>query len=187
MPTAWIETIDEDDATGELRAIYDEIIETRGKVANILKVHSLNPPALRAHLRLYEQLLFGRSNLRRAEREALATVVSAANDCAYCVRHHAEALRAYWRDPARVEALIDNYRAVEMPDRLRTMLDYGIKLTRDPAAVTEADVQALRDAGFSDRDVLDINLVTSYFNFVNRIADGLGVSFTEAEATGYEY
>jgi len=184
---AWIETIDEPDATGELRAIYEEIVETRGKLSNILRVHSLNPPALQAHLRLYHQLLFGRSDLRRAEREALATVVSAANDCGYCVRHHAEALNAYWKDRARVNRLIDDYHAVEMPERMRAMLDYGTKLTHDPAAVTEADVQTLRDAGFSDRDVLDINLIVSYFNFVNRIAEGLGVEFSEEEATGYEY
>ena len=184
---AWIETIDDADATDDLRALYDEILETRGKLSNILQVHSLNPPALRAHLQLYDQLLFGRSNLRRAEREALATVVSAANGCDYCVRHHAEALNAYWKDAARVDQLVENHRALDLPDRVRAMLDYGVKLTRAPAAVTEGDVQALREAGFSDRDVLDINLITSYFNFVNRIAEGLGVPFTEEEATGYDY
>ncbi|NBB73764.1 MAG: peroxidase-related enzyme [Bacteroidetes bacterium] len=184
---AWIETIDDADATGDLRALYDEIAETRGKLSNILAVHSLNPPALRAHLKLYDQLLFGRSNLRRAEREALATVVSAANDCDYCVRHHAEALHAYWKDDARVEQLIEDHRALDLPARMHAMLDYGAKLTQAPATVAEDDVQVLREAGFSDRDVLDINLITSYFNFVNRIAEGLGVAFTEEEATGYDY
>ena len=67
------------------------------------------------------------------------------------------------------------------------MLAYGATLTRSPAAVSEADVEALREAGFSDRDILDINLITSYFNFVNRIAEGLGVTFTEDEAAGYDY
>jgi len=103
------------------------------------------------------------------------------------VRHHAEALHAYWKDRARVDQLIDDYHALDVPERMQAMLDYGIKLTQAPASVAEEDVQMLRDAGFSDRDVLDINLITSYFNFVNRIAEGLGVAFTEEEATGYDY
>ena len=56
------------------------------------------------------------------------------------------------------------------------MLDYVERLTIDPSSVDEADIQRLRDAGFSDRDILDICEVTSYYAYVNRIADGLGVS-----------
>ena len=55
------------------------------------------------------------------------------------------------------------------------MLEYSIKLTMSPAAVTESDVERLRDVGFSDRDILDIAEVVSYYAYVNRIADGLGV------------
>ncbi len=183
---AWIEVIDEDDATGELRETYDQILDARGKLSNIMRIHSLNPAAMQAHMALYQCLLFGRSGLRRAEREALATVVSVTNDCAYCTRHHAEALQAYWKDQARVDQLIDDYRAID-DERLRAMLGFGAQLTQAPAAVSEDDVQALREVGLSDADVLDITLITSYFNFVNRIAEGLGVEFTEAEATGYDY
>jgi uncharacterized peroxidase-related enzyme len=56
------------------------------------------------------------------------------------------------------------------------MLDYAAKLTREPWAMRETDVAALRAAGFSDRDILDINQVTAYYAYVNRVADGLGVS-----------
>ena len=55
------------------------------------------------------------------------------------------------------------------------MLTYAVKLTRTPGAVVEADVEALRAAGFSDRDIHDICEATSYYAYVNRIADGLGV------------
>ena len=184
---AWIDTIDLEDADDELRALYDEIVDTRGKVSNILKVHSLNPAALADHLRLYDTLLFGRSDLRRAEREALAVVVSAANDCTYCVEHHGEALAAYW-DEARVEQLIDDYTAVDdLDERLRAACDVAARLTRSPGAMTKAEVDRLRDAGWSDRSVLDIVLITAYFNFVNRIATGLGVEVTPDEVAGYEY
>jgi len=184
---AWIDTIDLEDADDELRALYDEIIDTRGKLSNILKVHSLNPAALADHLQLYDTLLFGKSDLRRAEREALAVVVSAANDCTYCVQHHGEALAAYWDDD-RVEQLAADHTALgSLDDRLRAACDVAARLTRQPDAMTEAHVDRLRDAGWSDRSVLDIVLITAYFNFVNRIATGLGVAVTAEEVAGYQY
>jgi uncharacterized peroxidase-related enzyme len=59
------------------------------------------------------------------------------------------------------------------------MLDYAAKLTRTQAAVSEADVQALREAGFDDRAILDIAQITAYFAFVTRLADGLGVTLED--------
>lgn len=184
---AWIDTIDLDDADDELRALYDEILDTRGKVSNILKVHSLNPSALAAHLELYDTLLFGRSEVRRAEREALAVVVSAENECTYCVQHHAEALAAYW-DDVRVDQIAADHTALDdLGEKLRTACDVAVLLTRSPDAMTEAEVETLREAGWADRSVLDIVLITAYFNFVNRIATGLGVEVTPDEVSGYEY
>jgi len=185
---AWIDLIEPDDATGDLKELYDTIAEKRGKVSNVLTVHSLNPAALKEHLDLYDAVLFGSSPLSRSDREAIAVVVSAANECDYCVRHHAEALNAYWRDEARTQQLADDYTALDdLDDQLRTACDVAAKLTTDPGAMSEDDVHTLRDAGWSDRAVLDIVLVTSYFNFVNRITNALGVEVTEAEATGYNY
>ena len=92
---SWIEETDETEAGGKLAEIYAELIEKRGKVANILKVHSLNPNAMANHMDLYMTLMFGKSGLRRAEREAIAVVVSATNECPYCVTHHAHSLSSY--------------------------------------------------------------------------------------------
>ncbi len=183
---SWIDTIDLDEADDELRALYDEILDTRGKVSNILKVHSLNPSALAAHLQLYDTLLFGQSKVRRAEREAIAVVVSAENECMYCVQHHAEALAAYW-DEARVEQLATDYTVLDLSEKLWRACDVAALLTRSPDAMTEAEVEALREAGWTDRSVLDIVLITAYFNFVNRIATGLGVEVTPDEVSGYDY
>jgi len=184
---AWIETIDVDDATGELRALYDQIAKKRGKVSNVLRVHSKHPSALKEHLDLYDALMFDDSPLNRAEREAIAVVVSAVNQCDYCLRHHGEALCAYWKR-ARVRQLSNDYASVEDLDAsLRAACEVAEKLTKTPGAMSEAEVDRLREAGWSDRGVLDIVLITSYFNFVNRITNALGVEVTEKEATGYEY
>lgn len=80
---AWIRTIDEEDASGELQELYQELAGGRRGVDHILKIHGLNPPSLRGHHRLYRSLMFGPSDLSRAQRESIAVVVSAANDCFY--------------------------------------------------------------------------------------------------------
>lgn len=184
---AWIDTIDLDDADDELRARYQNIIDTRGNLSNILKVHSLNPASMAAHLELYDTLLFGSSPLKRPQREAIAVVVSAANECTYCVRHHGEALAAYW-DEDRVDQMVTDYTHVDdLDDQLRAACDVAAMLTNQPDAMAEAHVETLREAGWSDRAVLDIVLITAYFNFVNRIATGLGVDVGPEELRGYNY
>ena len=76
-----------------------------------------------------------------------------------------------------------DFRTAPLTARERAMADYAVKLTTSPAALVEEDVLALRVAGFADADILDICQITAYFNFVNRMADGLGV---ELEANGPE-
>ncbi len=78
-----------------------------------------------------------------------------------------------------VEAIIRDPETAPIGEADRAMLRYAIKLTRTPAAIEEADVHALREAGFSDAAILDIAQVTAYYAFVNRIADGLGVELED--------
>ncbi len=80
---AWIKVILPGEETGELALQYARIRDGTGRVPNILAVHSLNPAALRAHYDLYRALMFGRSELTRAQREMIAAVVSAENECHY--------------------------------------------------------------------------------------------------------
>ncbi|MCA1635704.1 MAG: carboxymuconolactone decarboxylase family protein [Acidobacteria bacterium] len=79
----WIKIIEEEEADEDLREAYREAGAARGRVAHILKAHSLNPAAMRAHLALYRELMFGRSELARAERELIAVAVSVSNHCHY--------------------------------------------------------------------------------------------------------
>lgn len=183
---AWIRQIDESQAEGPLRQIYASLIKQRGKVANIMRVQSLDPTSIEAHMALYLHLMFGSHNLGRREREMIAVSVSATNSCAYCVRHHTEALRHYEHDVAVLEALAAGYRRADLAPPLCAMLAYVVKLTRTPSAVTEEDVRELREAGFADEEILRINLIAAYFNFVNRVALGLGVEFNDDEVFGYK-
>jgi uncharacterized peroxidase-related enzyme len=79
----WIKVIDVPEANGALREAYNEVASTRGEVGNILKAHSLRPKVLSAHLHLYKELMFGRSELSRVDREMIALAVSVFNHCHY--------------------------------------------------------------------------------------------------------
>ena len=182
---SWINEVEVGEASGHLARIYEALIEKRGKVSNILKVHSLNPEAMGNHLDLYMTLMFGKSGLSRAEREAIAVVVSAENDCAYCVNHHAEALKRYIKDDETLNMLMTADGLETLEPRLSNVVRHAEKLTSAPEAMTESDLGELRAVGLSDEDILDLTLITAYFNFVNRIALGLGVEFTPEEMTGY--
>lgn len=71
--------------------------------------------------------------------------------------------------------LKEDYRQATLAEADRAMLDYAVKLTREPWSMQESDVRSLRQVGFSDPDILDIAQIVAYFAYVNRIADGLGV------------
>ena len=182
---AWIRVIGEGAADGELREVYERLKAGRGKVSNIMAVQSLLPKAMDAHLDLYMTLMFGNSNLTRVEREMIAVVVSAANNCSYCINHHAAALDHYWKDSEKLSRFIADFRSVELAPRVRAILEYAEKLTRTPDWVSGGEITALRKEGLNDPEILAVDLIASYFNFVNRIA--LGVEFTEEEVGGYEY
>ena len=182
---SWINEIEVSEAEGRLADMYKELVEKRGKVSNVLKVHSLNADAMGNHLDLYMTLMFGRSGLSRAEREAIAVVVSAENECEYCVKHHVEALRRYIKDEEILNMLATADGLETLEPRLSNIVRHAEKLTSAPGAMTESDLGELRAVGLSDSDILDMSLITAYFNFVNRITLGLGVEYTEEELRGY--
>jgi uncharacterized peroxidase-related enzyme len=93
--------------------------------------------------------------------------------------HHGESLRRLTRDDGLVAQLKEDYKRAPLSGRDRAMLDYVAKLTNTPSAMTENDVEALRDSGFEDRAILDIAQITAYFAFVSRVADGLGVAMED--------
>ena len=85
------------------------------------------------------------------------------------------------KDDKLADQLASDYEAAPISQAEKAMLGYADKLTRTPAKMTQDDVDALREAGFSDAAVLDICMVTGYFAFVNRLADGLGVELEHRE------
>lgn len=183
----YIKVIDENKSEGKLKEVYDEIISSRGKLSNIMAIHSLLPDTMIKHMDLYKSIMFGKSNLSRELKEMIAVVVSKANNCDYCINHHAEALNFYWKDDKKLQQFIDDFRSIPIEDKLSILLRYAEMLTIDPANIGQSFIDEIKTFEWSDEDLLLVNLIISYFNFVNRIALGLGVEFSEEEVKGYKY
>lgn len=78
-------------------------------------------------------------------------------------------------DESLSEAIRKDYKTAPLEPSERVMLDYVAKITRNAKSVQKEDIEALKQAGFDDVAILQINLISSWFNFINRVADGLGV------------
>lgn len=88
---------------------------------------------------------------------------------------HAEFLRRVTLDTALVEKLKQDYRTADLAPADRVMLDYVVQLTKDATKITPDDHDRLRSVGFDDQGILQITLIASWFNYINRVADSLGV------------
>ena len=149
---------------------FDICTEKLGLIPNVLKAHAFDINKLNTFTALYNELMLADSGLSKLDREMIAVVVSSINRCWYCQVAHGAAVRALSGDPALGEAMVMNYRVAKLDARQRAMLDFAAKVTTDSAAIEEPDREALRQAGFTDRDIWDIINVTGFFNMSNRVA-----------------
>lgn len=149
---------------------FDICVEKLGMVPNVLKANAFDIDKLNAFSAMYNDLMLGESGLSKLEREMIAVVVSSINRCFYCLVAHGAAVRQLSGDPMLGEMLVMNYRVAPLDDRQRAMLDFSAKMTNASATIEEPDRQALRDVGFSDRDIWDIANVAGFYNMTNRVA-----------------
>ena len=144
--------------------------EKLGLIPNVLAAYSFNETKLRAFTDMYNDLMLGESGLSKLEREMIAVVVSSINKCFYCLTAHGAAVRALSGDPKLGEMMVMNYRVAPLEPKQKAMLDFAALLTESPDAIEEEDREALREAGWSDRDIWDIASVVGFFNMSNRVA-----------------
>lgn len=180
----FVRKVDPKDAHGALKDEYARIEKERGAVGDIFSVTGQHPGVPGAHLALYQELHFAEGPLSRRERELIATVVSRANGCGYCLAHHADAFGRHATEPGLQALVSTDYTKAPLTPRERAIADHAMLLTKSPGKVAAADVDKLRKHGLDERAILDVTLVTAYFNFANRVASGLGLS---AEDVGKSY
>ena len=187
--SAWIRMVPVDEATGVLKEMYDKVKTPHGTIDNVMRAHSLRPHTMGGHLALYKSVLHNADNtLPFWFLEMVASYVSITNRCAYSLQHHWTNARRLLKDKARAEAIRAALDAGQ-PERVfqgkeLALLNYARKLTADVANMNAADMAALRAAGCNDGEILEVNQVCAYFNYSNRLLNGLGVT-TEGDVIGY--
>lgn len=182
-----IKIIQPEDAEGELKTIYNKLVKTRGKIAEVHKIQSLNPQSIVNHMDLYMTLMYGKSPIRRVLREMIAVVVSRANECEYCQVHHLEAVNHYWKDDAKAELFKSDYNSVELTELENAYCEFAWQLSKTPGADTTPLIEKLKSLGVDDRSILDATMIIGYFNFVNRIVAGLQIELETEGAGGYNF
>lgn len=177
---SWIKTIAYANSTGRLRRLYDRVKGPDENVDNIMLAHGLRPHSMEGHMALYKSVLHHSGNeVPKWFLEVIGVFVSLLNGCEYCVEHHFAGLQRLLKDDALATSILDSLESEKPSDSLaprhEEALDYARVLTLAPATLGEASVLALREAGWSDGQLLEINQVVAYFNYANRTVLGLGV------------
>jgi len=169
----WLETVDDVGATPEQAALVEAVVpspESRPYYA--LLAHDV--PALRERTALFNAVMYGHGGARRADRELAAVATSLVNGCRYCTSVHARRYVQLTKAAEPMQRLLDEGVDTELGERERAIVDYAARLTRDPAGMTAADLVPLREAGFSDLEILDITYASAMFAWANRLMQTLG-------------
>jgi uncharacterized peroxidase-related enzyme len=178
---SFIEVISYQKADKTLKRVYDKVKGKNGEIDNILQVHSLRPHTLTGHMSLYKNALHNSNNtLAKWYLECIGVYVSILNKCDYCVNHHFEGLRRLLQDDAKAFALREDLEsdlnAMLLTQKEISGLIYSRIVTNNPSVVNLNLIKQLRNDGFTDGEILEINQVIAYFNYANRTVLGLGVN-----------
>lgn len=150
---------------------------------NITASHSLIPEALHYAFGTFGALMSAELPLTRLQHEMIATVVSVQNRCYYCTESHVEFLRRVGGSEELLAALRRDYKTAPVSPADAAILHYAARVTLASTTLGEEDTQVLRDHGFSDRGILQITLIAAWFNYINRVANSLGVGRSGASIT----
>ena len=187
--SAWIKMISDEEADDTLKQALDFARTPHGTVDNVMRVHSLRPSTMNGHVVLYRACLHDDHNtIPMWFQEVISSYVSTLNDCAYSFSNHWKNACDLMNDPQKAEQ-IDAAFKIRAPENVfdgaqLAMLKYAQKLTLSPGDMREADVNTLKNEGISDGEILEVNQIIGYFNYVNRLLNGLGVS-TDGDIVGY--
>ena len=181
--------IPESEASGLLSEMYAQAMTPHGTVDNVMKVHSLRPLTMQGHVALYKSVLHNSDlTLPLYLLEVVASYTSILNKCDYSLTHHFMNVRKLLNDRGRsdeIYAALQEHRPQKIfKGKELAILKYAARLTTKVSTMREDDVLALRDAGCDDGEILEVNQVVAYFNYSNRLLNGLGVT-TEGDAIGY--
>lgn len=181
----WIETVPVESATGRLKEAYDWQAARLGQPTDFTRIGSLDPELVHARLTLYRASERCPSALTDRERAVIGFVTSVSNQTPHCASQVRLKLRELGVPEQEIEHLSRGEFEV-LPSDEAALARYARKLTLTPGSVTRDDVEELRRAGYGELEILDANNMCAHLNYVNRIANGLGLT-AEVESTFRAY
>lgn len=150
-----------------------KVTPSNTKVSDYVLVLAHDPASLAERTPLFNGIMYGRGGLSRAERELGATAASVVNGCVYCASVHAGRYVALTKDAEVIKAVFAGEEA-GLSARAQAIARFAALLSASPPAASQAEVQALRDAGLSDAEILDLILAVALFGWANRLMHTLG-------------
>jgi len=173
----WIAIAPAEEATGDLKRAYDRILATRGgRIPTIRSVMAGEPLVVEGFAAFYPDDNYACRSIDRRLAEMIATVAGAANGSTFGGPAHARLLAEVTGDTQFAQALLRDYTAVALEPKERGLLDFVWKLSRSPGAMSEADMDALRAQGWTDPQIVAAVHVTTFFAYMNRVAEAFGLS-----------
>ena len=170
-----IAVIEENQAEGNIAEAYRQMKSQMGSVPNVMKIFSTWPELFEVVSKGFQTVMISETKLPRPVKEMIAAAVSQINQCQYCVAHHVNFMKQYGISDEMAQMVRDDYKRAGLDQKTVKLLEYAEKVTRHAYRVTDQDIQNLKDQGWTDREILEATAVTAHFNFINRMADALGV------------
>ena len=172
----WIRIAPPEEATGDLKRAYERILTTRGRIPDIRSVMAGEPLVVEGFASFYPENNFGCRSIDRRLGEMIATVAAVANGSGFGATAHSRQLAHITGDPSFADSVRRDYRSAGLSNKERALLDYVWKLSRVPGEMTEADMNGLRAEGWTDPQIVAAVHVTSFFAYMNRVAEAFGLS-----------
>ncbi|SNQ59457.1 peroxidase-related enzyme [Candidatus Methanoperedens nitratireducens] len=176
-----IKPIEKEEASDEVRAIYEDIEAAFGMVPNLFKTYAHFPALLRVNWEKTKTLMMG-GEIPRELKESIAVVVSAANVCNYCVAAHSMALMMMGFPKEKIDTLTKNIERSELSQRDQKILQYAKKATLTPHKITDRETEELKSAGLTDSQLVEMLGVMELFTGYNKFLDALAVEIDFPEA-----
>ena len=170
---AWLDVVNVETATPEQIAVLEES-HPKAKVSDYYLFLIHQPEILRQRSSAFNAIMYAPGGLARAERELGATVVSRINGCVYCGSVHAQRFEQLAKRNDVIAQVFENPATAGTTDREKAIVAFSIKITEAPAQIDAADIQALKDVGLDDAQVLDLLHSDAIFAWANRLMLNLG-------------
>ena len=166
FPVPELNTLPED-----IRETILDVQEKSGFVPNVFLALANRPDEFRAFFAYHDALMEKEGGLSKGEREMIVVATSAHNQCIYCVVAHGAILRIREKNPQLADQIASNYSKADITPRQKVMLDFALKVSKNSHELSNADIDNMKELGFSNDDIWDIGAISALFALSNRMAN----------------